>query len=67
MTRDSIQSDFHKISKPLIDKPSSFANKEMSFFCFSDDHYWRQFAVLPFTPSGVMIYFENQVFHLTRR
>jgi len=33
------QSQFNKISKHLIDKPSPFAHKEISLclFCFSDD------------------------------
>jgi len=34
MTRVSSQSYLYKISKYLIDKPSSFAHKEMSFLCF---------------------------------
>jgi len=29
-----------------MDKPSSFANKEMSIFCFSDDQDWCKFIVL---------------------
>jgi len=37
MTRDSSQSHFYKISEFLMDKPSSFAYKEMRIFCFSDD------------------------------
>jgi len=30
-----------------MDKPSSFAHKEMSSFCFNDDKDWRKFSVLP--------------------
>jgi len=30
-----------------MDKPSSFAHKEMSIFCFSDDQDWRKLSVLP--------------------
>jgi len=37
MTRDSSQSHFHKISEFLIDKPTSYALKEMCIFCFNDD------------------------------
>jgi len=48
MTRDSSQSHFYKISEPLTDKPSSFAHKEMSIFCFSDDQDWRKLYVLTF-------------------
>jgi len=29
-----------------MDKPTSFAHKEMSTFCFSDDQDWRKFSVL---------------------
>jgi len=36
MTRDSHQSHFFKISDCLMDKPSSFAHKEISISCFSD-------------------------------
>ena len=46
MTRDSSQSNFHKISEFLMDKPSSFAHKEMRNFCFSDDQDWGKFSVL---------------------
>jgi len=28
-------------------KPSSFAHKEMSIFCFSDHQDWSKFSVLP--------------------
>jgi len=42
----SSQTHFHKISKHLTDKPSSFAQKELRFLCFSDDQYWRKFSVL---------------------
>jgi len=28
-------------------KPASFAHKEMSIFCFSDDQDWRKYFVLP--------------------
>jgi len=31
-----------------MDKPSSFAHKEMRNFCFSDGQDWRKFSVLPF-------------------
>jgi len=37
LTRDLSQSYFYKISEPRMHKPSSFALKEMSIFCFSDD------------------------------
>jgi len=47
MTRDSSRSHFYKISEFLMDKASSFAHKEISIFCFSDDHDWRKFSVLP--------------------
>jgi len=30
-----------------MNKPSSFAHKEMSILCFSDDQFWRKFSVLP--------------------
>jgi len=30
-----------------MDKPTSFAHKKMSIFCFSDDQDWRKFSVLP--------------------
>jgi len=33
MTRDSSQIHFYNISELLMDKPSSFAHKEMSIFC----------------------------------
>jgi len=36
-TRDSSQSHFYKISEFLMDKPTSFARKEMNIFRFSDD------------------------------
>jgi len=29
-----------------MNKPSSFARKEMSIFCFSDDKYWHKFSAL---------------------
>jgi len=45
MTRE--KSHFHKISEFLMDKSSSFAHKELSFSCFSDDQDWRNFSVLP--------------------
>jgi len=47
MTRDSSQSHFYKISEFLVDKPSSFAHKEMSICCISDDQDWRKYSVLP--------------------
>jgi len=37
MTRDSDQSHFYKISELLMDKPSSFAHKEIRIFCCRDD------------------------------
>jgi len=37
MSGDSTQSQFYKISEFLIGKPTSFAYKDMSIFCFSDD------------------------------
>jgi len=46
MTRVWSQSHFYKISEPLMDKPSLFAHKEMSIFCFSDNQDWRKFFVL---------------------
>jgi len=30
-----------------MEKPSSFAYKEMSILYFSDDQDWRKFSVLP--------------------
>jgi len=30
-----------------MDKPNSFAHKEISTFCFSDDQNWRKIFVLP--------------------
>jgi len=42
MSRHWSQCHFYKISKHLIDKPSSFARKEMSYLCFSDDQYGAQ-------------------------
>jgi len=47
MTRDSSQSYFYKIYEFLMDKPTSFARKKMSNFCFSDDQDWRKLSVLP--------------------
>jgi len=47
MIRDSSQSHSHKISEFLMDKPSSFAIKEISNFCISDDEDWRKFSALP--------------------
>jgi len=47
MARDTIQSHFHKTSEFLMDKPTSFALKEMSSFCFSDDQDWLKFSALP--------------------
>jgi len=29
-----------------MDKPSLFAHKEMSIFCFSDHQDWRKFSAL---------------------
>jgi len=46
VTRDASQSHFYKISEFLMDKSTSFAHKEMSIFCFSDDQDWRKFSVL---------------------
>ena len=43
MTRDSSQSHSYKISEYLVNKPSSFAHKEMSILCFSDDQDWPKF------------------------
>jgi len=28
-----------------MDQPTSFAHKEMSIFCFSDDQDWRKFCL----------------------
>ena len=47
ITGDSRQSHFYKISEFLMDKPTSFAHKEMSIFSFSDNRDWRKFSVLP--------------------
>ena len=47
MAQDSSQSHFYKISEFLMHKPASFAHKEMSIFCFSDDQDRRKFSVLP--------------------
>ena len=47
-------SHFYKISQYLIDIPSLFAHKEMSFFCFSDDQNWRIFLFLSVSASGVI-------------
>jgi len=30
-----------------MDKPSSFAHKEISILCFSDDRDWLKFSILP--------------------
>jgi len=38
---------FYNIFEFLMEKPSSFAHKEMSILCFSDDQNWRKFSVLP--------------------
>jgi len=45
MTRPESHSmtHFYKISEFLMDKPSSFAHKEMRIFCFSDDQHWGNF------------------------
>ena len=45
MTRDSSQSHFCKISEFLMNKPSSFAQKEMRIFCFNDDQDWGKFSI----------------------
>jgi len=47
MTRDSSQSPFYKTSEFLMGKSSSFAHKEISIFCFSDNQGWQKFSVLP--------------------
>ena len=47
ITRDSSQGHIYKISEFLMDKPTLFAHKEMSIFCFSDDQDWRKLNVLP--------------------
>jgi len=44
---DSSQSHFCNILEFLMYKPSSFAYKEMSIVCFSDDQEWSIFSVLP--------------------
>ena len=64
MTRGLCQSQFYKIGKHLINKPSSFAHKEMSFLCFIDDWFWRKRSVLTLTVStrGVILPFKDQVF-----
>jgi len=46
MTQDPSQSHFNKISEILTIKPSSYAHKEMSISCFSDNQDWRKFSVL---------------------
>jgi len=43
---DSSQSHFYKIDEFLMDKPSSFAHKQMRIFCFSDDQDWGKVSVL---------------------
>jgi len=45
MTRNTSQSHFYKIFEPLINKPSSFAHKEMKIFCFSNYQDWGKFSV----------------------
>jgi len=42
-----------------MDKPSSFARKEMSILYFSDDQDWRKFSV--FLSSRAMLHFKDQV------
>jgi len=42
MTRDPSQSPFYKISEPLMDQPSSLAQKEMRIFRFSGDQDLRK-------------------------
>jgi len=48
-----------------MDKPSLFAPKEISIFCFSDDQNWQKFSV--FLSSCAVLPFKNQVFHLSQR
>ena len=52
-------SHFYKISECLMDKPSSFAHKEMRNFCFSDDQDWGNF--LSWLSSCGMLHFKDQV------
>jgi len=59
MTRDSSQSHFYKITGFLMDKPSSFAHKEMRIFCFSDDQDWGNFLFC--LSSCAMLHFKDQV------
>jgi len=47
VSRDYSQSHFKKISEFPMDKPRSFAHKELSIFCFSGDKVWQKFSVLP--------------------
>jgi len=42
-----------------MDKPSSFAHKEMSTFCFSDDQDWWKCSV--WLSSRAMLHFTDQV------
>jgi len=55
-------SHFCKLSKYLIGKPSSFAHKETSLYCFSDDQHWCKLSVLTVSRNGVMLHFKDQVF-----
>jgi len=59
MTRDSSQIHFYKVSEFLMDKLSSFAHKEMSIFCFSDDEDWRKFLFC--LSNRAMLHFKDQV------
>ena len=45
-TRSESESFFCKISAPRMDKPRSFAHKEISIFCFCDDQNWCKISVL---------------------
>jgi len=53
------QSPFYEISEFLMDNSRSFAHKEISIFCFSDDQSWRKFSV--YLSSRPMLHFKDQV------
>jgi len=59
MTRDSSQNHFYKIFEFLIDKPSSFAHKNMSTFT---SMMIKLGALFPFWLSRAMLHFTDQVF-----
>jgi len=59
ITRDSSQSHFYKSSEFLMDKPNSFAHKEMGNFGFSNDQDWGDFLFC--LHICVMLHFKDQV------